>query len=247
METVKISWSGGKDSTCATHLHLLKGHNCIICNYMPMFDDETPLLLKNHYEFIMETAERFRKMGGVVHIVHGITYWDFVMYERKKGINKGKVQGFPFFWQNKCNFQRDSKTKSIKNLDKDLGLIYDYEDIGLAVDEKHRLAQLTEKKRSILCEEGYTEKMAFEYCRDNNLLSPHYQNFKRDGCALCPQANVKERIRYLQEYPSVFEKILYLQEVVKRECPNRYPLRGHKWIIEESNQLNIFGDKFIIN
>lgn len=64
METVKISWSGGKDSTCATHLHLLKGHNCIICNYMPMFDDETPLLLKNHYEFIMETAERFRKMGG---------------------------------------------------------------------------------------------------------------------------------------------------------------------------------------
>ena len=58
--TVKVSWSGGKDSTCAVLLHLEAGHKVKAVNYTPMFTAEIPLLLKEHYEFIQSTAERFR-------------------------------------------------------------------------------------------------------------------------------------------------------------------------------------------
>lgn len=62
--TVKVSWSGGKDSTCAVLLHLEAGHKVKAVNYTPMFTEEIPLLLKDHYEFIQKTAERFRDWGG---------------------------------------------------------------------------------------------------------------------------------------------------------------------------------------
>ena len=47
--TVKVSWSGGKDSTCAVLLHLEAGHKVKVVNYIPMFTEEIPLLLKEHF------------------------------------------------------------------------------------------------------------------------------------------------------------------------------------------------------
>lgn len=44
--TVKVSWSGGKDSTCAVLLHLEAGHKVKAVNYTPMFTEEIPLLLR---------------------------------------------------------------------------------------------------------------------------------------------------------------------------------------------------------
>lgn len=32
-QTVKVSWSGGKDSTCAVLLHLRDGHKVKVVNY----------------------------------------------------------------------------------------------------------------------------------------------------------------------------------------------------------------------
>lgn len=50
-EVVKVSWSGGKDSTCAVLIHLALGHTVKAVNYTPMFTEDIPLLLKDHYEF----------------------------------------------------------------------------------------------------------------------------------------------------------------------------------------------------
>lgn len=63
-DTVKISWSGGKDSTAACYLHLEAGHNCKIVYYVPMFDDEIPLISKRHYDFILRQANEWKNMGG---------------------------------------------------------------------------------------------------------------------------------------------------------------------------------------
>lgn len=248
MATVKIGWSGGKDSTCATHLHLLQGDECIVCNYIPMFDDEIPLILKDHYNFIMETADKFRSMGAVVHIVHGMTYWDFCHYRARAGKRTGEIFGFPFFMRGKCNFQRDSKTKAISELDKKFGLQYDYVDLGIAYDETDRHGQLNEQTRSILVEKKYSEQMAKEYCIKHGIYSPHYSDFKRDGCVLCSNARREERIRWYQDYPEAFERVIALQEFVKENRPNQYPLRDYKMFIEESNQLSLFEEqKYIIN
>lgn len=43
-DVVKVSWSGGKDSTCALDLHLERGDKVIAVNYTPMLTDTIPLL-----------------------------------------------------------------------------------------------------------------------------------------------------------------------------------------------------------
>lgn len=160
----------------------------MVC-YIPMFTKTIPLLLKDHYEFILRTADFFRCLGAEVHITTGMTYYDFVHKRSTRGKFKGRMFGFPCFWTGKCGFKRDSKLKALSMFD--IGY-YDYEDVGIAYDETKRHGILTKRKRSILCEMKMTEADATLYDSKRGLLSPHYQTQKRDGCTLCPHGNARE-------------------------------------------------------
>lgn len=231
MDIVKVNWSGGKDSTCSALLHIKRGDKVKIVSYIPMFTDEIPLILKDHYNFIMNTKCEFEKMGADVCIVSGMTYWDYVTRMTTRGKYKGKIFGFPSYITGQCNFKGYSKIKSLKNCD--VGY-YDYEGIGIAYDEINRHRQLNEHKRSILVELKVTEKQAREVCIDNDMLSPHYlSGFTRDGCILCPHKSAKEREQWYKDYPQAKEKLIELQNIVKEQRPDRPPLRNHKYFIEE--------------
>lgn len=247
MSIVKCCWSGGKDSSYATFLHIQQGDEVKVVNYIPMLNDNIPMLLKCHYDFILSTAERFRNMGATVDIVSGMTYVDFVHKRATRGLNKGKAFGFPPFRAAMCNFKRDSKVKALTSVD--VGA-FDYEDIAIAFDEVKRHAQLNDTKRSILVEKKITEHDARIGCIENGLLSPHYGILKRDGCTLCPHASSKERRMWFDDYPDAFEIVLELQEFVRRERPEQTPLRNYRWFIEEDLQVHFFDDgktKYIIN
>ena len=227
--TVKVSWSGGKDSTCAVLIHLEAGHKVKAVNYTPMFTEEIPLLLKDHYEFIQNTAERFRDMGAEVYMVTGMTYYDYVLRRKTKGANKGEIMGFPYFIPRMCKFKYFSKIKALKSCD--VGY-YDYEDIGIAYDEEKRQSQLNEKLRSTLVEHKITEKQATEICQNYDLLSPLYQHYKRDGCTLCPNAPKREREQWFREFPGAIPLVKELQDKVKAEKPSNYtPLRNNEWFL----------------
>ena len=227
--TVKVGWSGGKDSTCAVMQHIEHGHKVKAVCYIPMFTESIPLIEKDHYEFILRTAELFRNLGADVRIVTGMTYCEYVTHRAKCGRFKGEIFGFPYICSGQCGFKRDSKLKAL--LACDVGE-YDYEDIGLAADEMHRHKQLSESKRSILLEMGITEEDAKAYCREYGILSPHYARSSRDGCVLCPNAKDEEIARWLDDYPQALPIILQLQEYVKKERPDRDPpRRNHKWFL----------------
>lgn len=246
-ETVKVNWSGGKDSTCAVLKHLEAEHHVKAVNYIPMLTSEIPLLVKSHYEFILLTAEKFKNMGAELYFVKGITYFDFVCKRSTRGKYKGRMFGFPSFIVGKCNFNRDSKTRALTKTD--IGY-FDYEDIGLAADETKRLKLLTETKRSILIEQGITEAQAFEYCYRQGFLSPIYtlHGLKRDGCALCPQAPERERQLYFNDYPKAREIVIELQNIVKKNRPEQTPLRNHKWFVEECKKNEIeAGENYTIS
>lgn len=230
METVKVSWSGGKDSTCAVMKHIEAGHHVKAVCYIPMFTDKIPLILKKHYAFIVATAELFRSLGAEVWIVHGMTYYDWVLHRSSRGKYKGRMFGFPLFQRGKCGFKRDSKEKALRTCN--VGF-YDYEDVGIAFDETDRQGQLSDSKRSILCELQITEADAKEYDRENGILSPHYELLKRDGCALCPNAPPRERDMWFSDYPEAIPFVLELQEAVRQNRPEQYPLRGRKMFIEQ--------------
>ena len=44
--TVKVGWSGGKDSTCAVMQHIEHGHKVKAVCYIPMFTESIPLIEK---------------------------------------------------------------------------------------------------------------------------------------------------------------------------------------------------------
>ena len=229
MSTVKVCWSGGKDSTCAVMKHLERGDVVKVVCYIPMFTADIPLIGKAHYQFILDTAETFRAMGADVYLVNGRSYCEQVRRRSSRGKFKGRILGFPLFKRGLCHFKRDSKIKALTMLD--IGP-YDYEDVGIAADETTRHAQLRGPLRSILFEQGITEMDAAEFCRARGLLSPHYETCTRDGCVLCPFASEDERERWYQDYPEAVPILLDLQEFVRKERPENTPLRGHKWFID---------------
>lgn len=229
-DVVKISWSGGKDSTCAVMQHIKLGHKVKVVCYIPMFTETIPLIAKAHYEFILRAADLFRSQGAEVFIVTGLTYYDYVTHRSTRGKFKGRAFGFPSFNRGQCGFKRDSKLKALAQCS--VGA-YDYEDIGIAADEYDRHAQLTSQLRSILCELGITEQAAKQYVKSYNLLSPHYDLRNRDGCVLCPNAPASERERWFRDYPEAIPLVLELQQFVRRERPEQTPLRNYRWFIEE--------------
>lgn len=229
---VKVSWSGGKDSTCAADLNIEAGYDTRIVCYIPMFTQTIPLILKDHYEHILNTAEYFRHRGAYVEIVTGETYLDHFLRRASRGENKGRMFCFPLFQRGWCNFKRDSKEKALKNCD--IGK-YDWEDIGIAYDETDRQNQLNERMRSILVEKMFTEAAAYKYCMDHGILSPHYGKYKRDGCVLCPNASAEEREEWFSQYPESRELVIALQNIARAERPEQTPLREHQWFIRMPN------------
>lgn len=59
--------------------------------------------------------------------------------------------------------------------------------IGIAIDEPKRFHNITEKKRSPLIEIGWTEEDCFHWRKENDLLSPIYENTTRGGLLVLPQ------------------------------------------------------------
>lgn len=185
MAIVKLGWSGGKDSTCAAVLHLERGDLLKCVCYVPMFDEEIPLITREHFDFINSAKEKLESMGGEVYIINGKTYVDYVLTRTRRGKFAGLIYGFPAPMTGMCGFQRDSKTKAVTSFD--VGY-YEYISLGIAADETARLSQLNENKRSILVELGITEAQTYDIIKPLGLLSPHYASHTRDGCALCYNA-----------------------------------------------------------
>lgn len=103
MATVKIGWSGGKDSTCAVMKHIERGDKVKAVCYVPMFTREIPLISKKHYAFILQTADYFRRLGAEVYFADkGLTYYEYVTHEAVKGKCKGLIFGFPIVGAGMC-------------------------------------------------------------------------------------------------------------------------------------------------
>jgi hypothetical protein len=220
-------------------LHLEQGDIVKAVCYVPMFTKEIPLITKRHYEFIRSTAQRFTDLGAEVLFAEGMTYWDYVTHRALSGIFKGQIFGFPYFGAGQCGFKRDSKLKAVKAVD--VGY-YDYESIGIAYDETKRHGQLNEKCRSILVEKRFCESDCTRYCYSRNMLSPHYEYATRDGCVLCFNGKEVERQIWYSDYPEAKLLLIQLQDYVKSERSDRFPLRNYQWFIDTDRQQLTFWD-----
>lgn len=244
------SWSGGKDSTASIILaHENNEPLDLIIFSEVMFDKNISGELPEHIDFVKNKCiPLFESWGYETKILHArLNYMDIFLRQptRGKRFGTGMITGFPM--SGRCQINRSVKVEPIKNFLK--GFEEEFTQyIGIAVDEPIRLDRVvrTINQTSLLQKYGYTEKMAFDLCKEHDLLSPIYDFAPRGGCWFCPNARDCELRHLRNNHKDLWDKLLQLEET-----PN---LIGNKWNILtqttihekeeqffwEDNQISIF-------
>ena len=247
-----LSWSGGKDSTASVILayqHKIPIDLIIIS--LPYFDKTKGIYADHplHIDFIFNKAiPLFESWGYKVKIVSSdkdYKYWFF----KKRG-NKcknpeynGKTYGWLLGGMCKMN---EEKTKPIKTFVKELDRVGWQSIVGIGIDEPKRLAKMhnRENQTSLLEKYGYTEKMAYELCKEYGLLSPLYEmGGMRQGCFFCPNRPIRELAKLQRDYPSLWQELLDLNELYRQD-KTQFVAQGFKYgmtfdeIINQVNAIN---------
>ena len=137
-----------------------------------------------------------------------------------------------------CVINRDCKIKPIKDYYRQFGEQYNIiQYVGIAVDEPIRLKRLKKGQVSLLEKYGYTEMMAYELCKDCELLSPLYENGDRGGCWFCPNSKLKQFIHLRKHHPDMWND---LRELSKTPNLCSYGFKYGKTLQEVEKEMDAY-------
>ncbi len=214
-----LMWSGGKDSGASIaicHQHGIPLDGVIFSEVM--FDHsrgisgEIPVFIDWIYNHAIPII---RNMGYEVFIVKDKSDYIQEFFYIPKRTTKPERAGkhAAFFIGGRCVGNRNLKMRPIREFLKSQGDCVEI--VGIAADEKERLSRLKargENKRSVLAEYGISEDMAYELCRQYDLLSPIYQTKSRGGCWFCPNQGIKELYELRRDYPHLWNELVELSK-----------------------------------
>lgn len=81
--------------------------------------------------------------------------------------------------------------------------------VGIAADETERINNKDNKRNVLpLVDIGWTEDDTMAWCRDNDLVSPAYDENNRDGCWFCPCQNTNSLRRLRHDWPDLWALML---------------------------------------
>lgn len=232
------SWSGGKDSTASIILaHEHEEPLDLIIFSEVMFDKDTSGELPEHIDFINNKAiPVFESWGYEVEILRSDkTYMDCFHHRTVRGKNVGMKKGFVM--SGHCDVQRDCKLRAIQNFWKSVeGEFTQY--IGIAVDEPVRMERVVKagNQVSLLQKYGYTEQMAFDLCKEYDLLSPIYSFTNRGGCWFCPNMRMNQLRHLRANHRDLWDKLLALED--------EPDLIGHKWNTLTDTSIHDWEERF---
>lgn len=149
--------------------------------------------------------EIYKRYGFKVnHIRSEYSYEDYFYMKRgsrAKIENQGKMYGFPLQRGNWCTTRLKTNV-----LNKYIGNDIAY--IGYAVEEIKRINNNRKNEIYPLVDFNITEKTAYDWCKQNDLLSPVYENSNRNGCWFCHNQKINE-LKYLRKnYPEYWQLML---------------------------------------
>ncbi len=220
------SCSYGKDSlkTIDVVLNVLKLPLDEIVTVDVMFNNTISAYYPEVEEFRQKADEIIKNRYGfeIKHLRADLTYENRfyqVRGERAKKENRGKVYGFPIVRGAWCN--SDLKMSAIEKYKTQLGESFWY--IGYATDEKkterqEKIINCTNLNMYPLVKAGLTEKDCYEWCKKNDLLSPIYESFSRDGCWFCHYQTLNQLRDLRKNHPDKWEVMLRLD----RDSPKTF-------------------------
>ena len=142
--------------------------------------------------------------------------------EKKSGKRVGNIYGFPYTIGAWCNDRL--KMRPMDKYFKKQGNHIRY--IGIAYDEPNRYARLEDNEVAPLYEEKIIEAEAKEICINNNLLSPIYEFFDRDGCWFCPKQSLYSLRIIYDHFPNLWEQL----KIWQKDSPTTF--NSHSSILE---------------
>lgn len=155
--------------------------------------DTIPADLPPMVEFKKKADKIIKERYGITveHVSAGVTYEEifYRIVKSEKSRHLGEIYGFPIIKGIWCN--NLLKVNALKKINKN-AVSY----IGIAYDEPKRFKVLSENKISPLVMAKWTEKMCYDWCLENDLLSPIYTTADRGGCWFCHNQRVEKRFEY---------------------------------------------------
>lgn len=131
-----------------------------------------------------------------------VTYEDVFYRHLTRGNRTGSIYGFPMLKGSWC---KKLKCNPFDNIDTDF-----VQYLGIACDEPDRIDSHISRSNVFLplVAVGWSEADCYQWCLDNDLLSPIYNSSSRGGCWFCHNQSV-EQLRLLRKnYPDLWDLLL---------------------------------------
>lgn len=157
-------------------------------------------------EFKAKADEIIKERYGMT-VEHIRSKWTYESYFYKRRSEKAKfagwINGFPMQQRNWCVGRL--KTEVIDQMNKGVISL-----MGIAADEPKRIERHKGKPNVILplVEAGWTEQKCWEWCEENDLLSPIYTTATRGGCWFCHNQGVNQLRLLRKNYPEYWKILL---------------------------------------
>ena len=131
-----------------------------------------------------------------------VTYQDGFYHQIKSGKHIDSIKGFPIQKGSWCIKLKTYALRELNGHDKYINYL------GIAYDEPKRFKVLVDTQISPLVIAEWTEKMCYNWCVENDLLSPIYASTMRGGCWFCHKQPI-EQLRILRhDYPDYWRLLL---------------------------------------
>lgn len=130
-----------------------------------------------------------------------VSYQDGFYHLLCSGNHKGSIKGFPMLKGPWCQKLKLNAFDTITNKN---CIRY----LGIAYDEQKRFKTLSEYKVSPLVRAKWAEKMCYDWCAKNDLLSPIYTTSTRGGCWFCHNQPVSQLRLLRRNYPEYWRLLL---------------------------------------
>ena len=220
-----LSLSYGKDSlACLEAIKLLGYPLDRIVHAEVWATDDIPADLPVMIEFKKYADDLiYEKYGIRVEHIYSIKDGEKQTYEKcfyskiTTGKNKGRIYGFPFTIGSWCNDRLKLSVlefvgaKGERVIRRDDGKrVKTVQYLGIAPDEPERIKRQNNKRGVVLplVDIGWDEEKCYEWCKENNLLSPIYYTAPRGGCWFCHYQGVDQLRILRKEHPELWQLLL---------------------------------------